>query len=302
MAVTLNGQTVPLPRDFAPTLMKNAFESSVVSPLSPSEPLSIGTDTVIPQYDGGIEAGFVDEGQAKPVSDAAMSFKTLSARKLAAIVVVSKEAAQVNPTRMLELIQADMQNAITRAIDLGILYGKDAKSGAQLSGVEYVDKTTNRVKLGAGDLVPQILAGYDAAGTKSDPTGFMFDTTMRTKISLATQQDGVIGATGTPQRMPNLASSNISSVAGLPASYGRVVSGRVGANPQTKVRGYVGDWSKLRWGFAENITMTSSDQATIVDGATTYHLFQQNLKAFLVEAHVGWTITDTNAFAAYEVE
>lgn len=301
MAITLNGNTIPLPQNYASTLMKDAFESSVVSPLSPSEPLSIGVDTIIPQYDGGIEAGFVGEGEAKPVSGASMSYKTLSARKLAAIVVVSKEAAAVNPVRMLDLVRADMQNAITRAVDFGIIYGKSAKDGSDLQGAEFVNKTPNRVTLTNGDLVPQILAGYDAAGVKSDPTGFMFDTTMRTRLSLATQQDGVIGAAGTPQRMPNLASSNIDHIAGLPASYGRVVSGRVGVNPQTKVRGFVGDWSKLRWGFAENITMTSSDQATIVDGATTYHLFQQNLTAFLVEAIVGWTITDTSAFTAYEV-
>lgn len=299
MVIKLDGHTVPLPQNFAPTLMKQAFENSVIAPLSASEPLPIGVDTVIPQYDGGIEAGVVGEGEAKPVSDAAMSYKTLKPIKLATIVVVSKEAAAVNPTQMLTYVQNDMRNAITRAVDFGILYGKSAKTGVEIADVEYVNKTTNRVELTATDLVPQILAGYDLAGLKSDPTGFTFDTSFRTKVSLATQQDGS-GGTGASRVLPNLSAVNVSNVAGLPATYGRVVSGRVGTNADTKVKGFVGDWSKVRWGYAEQITMTSSDQATIVDGATTYHLFQQNLKAFLVEAIVGWTITDTQAFAAYE--
>ena len=299
MPITLDGHNVPLPQSFAPTLMKNAFEQSVISPLTPSEPLAIGADTVIPQYDGGIEAGVVGEAQPKPVSEAAMSFKTLKPIKLATIVIVSKEAARVNPTQMLTYVQNDMRNAITRAVDFGILYGKSAKTGAAIADVSYVNQTTNRVELTAGDLVPQLLAGYDLAAESAtaDPNGFAFDTRFRTKVAMSTQV--IRTPEGVPQPMPNL-TTQADNVAGLKATYGRVVSGRVGTNADTGVKGFVGDWSKVRWGYGEQITMTSSDSATIVDGSTTYHLFQQNLKAFLVEAIVGWAVTDTEAFAAYE--
>jgi HK97 family phage major capsid protein len=251
-------------------------------------------DTVIPTYDGGIEAGVVGEGAAKPVSTPTASHTTISPIKLAAIVVVSKEMVRVNPARMLDNVQADMQNAITRAVDFGILYGKSAKTGAAIPGATYVNQTTNRVELVAGDLVPQLLAGYDEAGVVADPTGFAFDSRFRTRVSLASQQQP-----GTPAPLPNLAVAS-DTVAGLPATYGRVVSGRVGANADTGVRGFVGDWSKVRWGFGENITMARSTDATIVDGATTIHLFQQNMVALLVEAIVGWAVTDVDAFAAYE--
>lgn len=298
MAITLDGSTVPLPREFSATLLKNSFEQSVISPLTPSTPMRLGVDSVIPVYEGGIEAGFVGEGEAKPVSDAAMSFQTLKTRKVAAIVVVSKELAQVNPAQLMTYVQQDMSNAITRALDLGILYGIDAKSGAAIDGATSVNATTNRVQIADGDLVPQLLAGYDlAAGEKSDPSGFAFDTRWRSKIALATQQQVTIP--GAPAPMPNLATA-ADSVAGLPATYGRVVSGRVGTNPDTGVKGFIGDWSKLKWGYAEKISVQRSTEATIVDGGTTYHLFQQNMIALLVEAHVGWTITDATAFAAYE--
>ena len=297
MPITLDGQTVPLPNSFAPTLMKNAFEQSVIGQLTASEPIPLG-DYIVPQYDGGFEVGVVGEAQPKPVSTPTISHKVIKPIKLAGIVVVSKEAAKKDPASMMRLVEADMTNGISRGIDFGILYGKSAKTGSAITDAVYVNQTTNRVELVAGDLVPQILAGYDlAAAGAADPNGFAFDSRYRTKIAMATQQ--IRTPAGVPQPMPNLAVS-ADTVAGLKAAYGRVVAGRVGSNVDTKIKGFVGDWGKVRWGFAEDITVSRSTEATVVDGANTYHLWQDNLIGLLVEAIVGWTILDTTAFAAYE--
>ena len=53
------------------------------------------------------------------------------------------------------------------------------------------------------------------------------------------------------------------------------------------------------WGFSSDISMQRSDQATVVDGANTYHLFQQNLIAYLIEFEAGWWI-DPTAFTAFD--
>lgn len=297
MPITLDGQTVPMPRDFAPTLMKNAFEQSVVGQLTSSEPIPMG-DYVIPQYDGGFEVGVVGEAQPKPVSTPTLSHKVIKPIKLAGIVVVSKEAAKKDPAGMMRIVEADMRNGITRGIDYAMLYGKSAKTGAAIADATYVNQTTNRVELTAGDLVPQILAGYDlAAAGAADPNGFAFDSRFRTKVAMSTQQ--VRTPEGVPQPMPNLATA-ADTVAGLKAAYGRIVSGRIGTQTDTKVKGFVGDWNKVRWGFAEDITVSRSTEATVVDGGNTYHLWQDNLIGLLVECIVGWTILDTTAFAAYE--
>lgn len=297
MVITLDGHAVPLPTNYAPTLLKQAFENSVIQPLTSSEPMPLG-ETVIPQYEGGIEAGVVGEGQPKPVSDAQMTFKTLSPIKLATIVIVSKEAARLNPSRMLDYVNQDLRNAITRAIDFGILYGKSAKTGAAIPGYTSVNQTTNRVTLDpAADLVPQFTDGYELASVDSDPTGWTFDTRWRTRVSLASQQQ--MAPAGGTSPMPDL-NASVGSFAGLPVTYGRVVSGRVGTNADTGVKGFLGDWGKVRWGFGEQITMARSTEATIVDGANTYHLFQDNLIALLVEATVGWLVMDPEAFAAFE--
>lgn len=296
MPITVNGSAIPQPANYANTLMKESFESSVVGQLTPSEPIILG-DNIIPVYEGGIEAGVVGEGEAKPVSEPTMSSKTIRPVKLATIVVVSDEAVKLNPGNMLDFVRADLQNAITRAVDLLVLHGRNARTGTVVSGAEYVNQTTNRVEVDeSSPLGPQLLAGYDAAAAGgSDPDGFAFDTLYRTKVALANQQSDP-----TSVAMPNL-NQAAGTVAGLQAAYGRAVSGRIGSSDDTLVRGFVGDWSKVRWGFSENLSIQTSTDATIVDGSTTYHLFQQNLRALLVEAQVGWTVLDPAAFAAYDI-
>ena len=93
MPITLDGQTVPMPKEFAPTVMKNAFEASVIGQLTNSEPLPLG-DYVIPQYDGGFEVGVVGETGRKPVGNVTVSHKVITPIKLAGIIVASKEAAK----------------------------------------------------------------------------------------------------------------------------------------------------------------------------------------------------------------
>lgn len=296
MPITVNGSAIPQPSNYANTLMSESFQDSVVGQLTSSEPIILG-DNIIPVYEGGIEAGVVGEGEAKPVSEPSMSSKVIRPIKLATIVVVSDEAVKLNPGNMLSFVRADLSNAITRAVDLLVLHGRNARTGSVVSGADFVNQTTNRVAVDESNpLGPQLLAGYDlAANGGKDPSGFAFDSLYRTKVALANQ-----ATTAESIAMPNL-NQAASTVAGLPAAYGRSVSGRIGSSADTGVRGFVGDWSQVRWGFSENISIQTSTEATIVDGATTYHLFQQNLQALLVEAQVGFTVLDPQAFSAYDV-
>lgn len=298
MAVTLDGLEVDLPQSWGATTMKEAFESSVVGSLTNQIPVST-RGNVIPIYEGGFEVGYVAESEAKPVSEVGISLQYLTPQKFAGIVLVSKEAAREDPAGMLGIMRRDMVNAVSRQIDFGIFYGKSAKTGAPVPNVTSLNSTTNRVELAPGDLVPQMLSGYDLAGAAadSDPNGFAFDPRLRTRISLASQQE--LSAPGGTSPMPNL-NQTVGTFGGLPVAYGRTVSGRVGTNPETATRGFIGDWDKLRWGFSSNISMQRSDQATVVDGAgKTWHTFQQNMIAYLIEFEAGWWI-DPNAFAAFD--
>lgn len=299
MTVTLDGVALPLPPTWAPTQLKTAFQESVVGQLTPSVPIPMG-DYNIPVYEGGFEMGYVPEMGQKPVSDVSFSFKTMSPVKLAGIIVVSEEAARRNPGQMMEMVQADMRNAVSRAVDLAVFYGKSAYNGSAIPGVSFVNQTTNRVEVNyKNDLVPQLLAGYNTIVSETaDPNGWAFDTLQRATLALAAQQQ--VTLPGAPTPTPDLR-QGVSTLMGLKTAFGRSVAGRVGTNADTNVDGFLGDWSKLRWGFASEIAMKRSTEATIMgaDGQPIY-LFQQNAMALLIEVTVGWSVLDTKAFVAYD--
>lgn len=299
MAVLIDGIEVPLPQNWAETQLSQAFEQSVAGQLSATTPMPLG-ETVIPVYEGGFEVGYTAEGAPKPVSEVGFSHRTLSPWKFAGIVLVSQEAARLNPARMLENIQQDMRNGVSRQVDYGVFYGKSARTGNAVPNATFVNATTQRAPL-TGDLAEAVLDGYDlavAGNPNGDPNGFAFDTAYRTKVARAGAVQNTVGAT--IPAIPSLTGAG-ATLGGLPVAYGRTVSGRVGTQEATVTRGFVGDWnSGLSWGYGSQIELKRSTEATIVDGAgKTWNLFQDNMIAYLIEFTAGWSV-DATRFAAYD--
>ncbi|WP_237242541.1 phage major capsid protein [Rothia nasimurium] len=292
-----------LPKPMAQEIIKKVNEESVVQKLAGTMPMSITGASVAVQT-GQAQAGIVGEGEAKPVTNAGVAVKNIKPIKAAAIVYWSKEARLANPLGYLDFLQEQLTGAITRAFDLAVLHGKNAINGQTISGVEYVNQTTNRVELGtaakdAGGLATDLLAGYDLV-TGSDKdfdfTGFAADKAFRSKLL------GAVDVQGRPiYSNPLNFKDDLGTAFGLPVAYGKAVSGKIGAAEDTKVRAFGGDFTNnLKYGFAENISFSRTDVATIVDNGQTVNLWQNNMEAFLVEAIFGWVITDKDAFVAYE--
>lgn len=300
MAITLDGLdiTKELPKEWAPTMLKKSFQESVVGQLTPAEPMPLNGKHM-PVYEGGFEVGYVGEMQRKPVSDVDISMHSYAPNKFAGLIVVSREAARANPGQLLQIMEQDMRNAVARQLDYGIFYGRSALGGTEIPGVTNINATTKRVTLDMdANLSPQIVAGYSiAASGENDPNGFAFDSQMRAPLSLASQD--VRDRNGESALLPNLANAS-TTVAGLKAAYGRTVAGRVGKNAETRVRGFVGDWSKLHWGFSSSIELSRSDQASVVmaDGSTV-NAFQDNAIIYRLEFEAGWYVP-AGAFAAYD--
>lgn len=294
-----------LPKPMATEIIKKVTEDSVVQRLAGTTPMSI-TGTSIAVQTGQAQAGIVGEGEAKPITNAGLAVKTIKPIKAAAIVYWSKEARLANPVGYLDFLQEQLTGAITRAFDLAVLHGKNAINGQTIAGVEYLNQTTNRVKLGttakdAGGLATDMLSGYDlvTGGEKDfDFTGFAADKSFRSQLL------GAVDVQGRPiYSNPLNFKDDLGTAFGLPVAYGRAVSGKIGAAEDTKVRAFGGDFTNnLKYGFAENITFSRTDVASIVDNGQTINLWQNNMEAFLVEAIFGWVITDKDAFVAYEAK
>lgn len=135
-----------LPKPMATEIIKKVTEDSVVQRLAGTTPMSI-TGTSIAVQTGQAQAGIVGEGEAKPITNAGLAVKTIKPIKAAAIVYWSKEARLANPVGYLDFLQEQLTGAITRAFDLAVLHGKNAINGQTIAGVEYLNQTTNRVKL-----------------------------------------------------------------------------------------------------------------------------------------------------------
>lgn len=276
----------PLPKEFAATVNKLAAEESLVARLSGRTPLTLGGKT-IPVYNGGIEAGVVAEGQAKPVSKPSTGVKYLVPHKVATIVIVSDELVRENPGNMLDHIQSDLGAAIGRALDQMVLHGKDAKSGAPIANQTGVTATSNRIELVGGDYKTAILAAHDAVDPEYDVNAIAFDKRVRSAV-LQTAQDVQYG-------LPDLAANSV-MVAGFPTQFARTVGRTAGA--ENSIKGIVGDWSQLQYGFAQDIVLKRSTEASVVDSeGNTVNLWQNNLVGLLVEATMGGIVLDENAFS-----
>lgn len=285
------------PKEVLAPIWKRAFEGSLIQQVAGQTPVSLAGNAM-PYPTGRPVAGIVGEGEAKPVTEVKVGLKTFAPKKAAAIVVLSKEAIMANPLGAFDDLQGQLSQAIADTIDTAVLFGKNTTGGADLSGVQSIDSTTNVITLDPaqaatqGYIAKQVQAAYDAVVLQNDAAGdfevnqFLFSPSFRSKV---------IGQTDTLGRPLYQSTLNltdpVSTVFGIPARYSRTVNGR-GDVASPKTVGFGGDFkNNLRLGFVENLTWDTADQY-----AAGKDLFTHNLIAIRVEAIFGWILRDPKAF------
>lgn len=271
-----NGQL--LPKELTNAILLKAYENSVVGQLSGNQAIKFG-ETSIPVFQSGAALGQVAEQGTYGKSTVSTSFKTLTPIKMGTIIVVSKELAQYDPANILDHIEADLTAAVAKAFDDLILSGKDGK-GVAVTNQSNVFESAKRVEVAGGDYKAAILAALDSASEDYDPNGIAFDTSLRSRLA------GVVGEV--QYGLPNLATPNL-QIAGYNAVANRAV-GRAGGKL------IVGDWTKVKAGFTESVTIEKSDQV-VVDGVSMFETDQIALK---VSTRIGGVVLDTDAFAIVE--
>lgn len=300
MAITLDGMKIDLPTTWTEELMREGLTTSAVGALKPPRPVRISGE-ILPISLGGFRVGYVGEGGRKPVGDLGFDVAKLIPRKFAGILPVSREAARIGGAGLVQEIRDNMVSAVAEQTDLGIFHGLSAFSGQLIPEVPYLDQTTNLVRFdGTGttaEIASGVLEGYDLAAETRDPTGFAFDSRVRTSLIRVNAQSGLADNV-----VPNLDSTFARSFAGLPAAYSRSVSGRGILAEDTGVRGYVGAWDRLRWGFSSNIELTRSDEGTLIlPSGEMISAFQDNMTFFRIEFELAWWMSPDD-FAAYVLD
>ena len=306
MAVTLNGNdiTSKLDKNWAETVIEDGLRESAVGKLIPNKPMSTN-GTKIPIFEGNTSFGAVDEMGRKPASDARIRIPVIETQKFAQMIPVSMEAARANPANLLENIKAKLKSDVADQVDVAILHGRSVKSGEKIPGYNAVNDTTNRVTFPADnkDLVPSIMSGFElvAANRKARANGFAFDTLVAPRVgSAAVYGQTVNPNTGQLHTLPDL-STNVAMLGGLKTVFNPSVAGAVGGSEGFGVAGFVGDWSKVYWGYGSRLDIKTFDQASITmpDGSQM-NAAEHNFVIIRAEFEIGWLILDTDAFTAYD--
>lgn len=297
-----------LPKTLVGPIFDKAQESSLVLRLGQQIPVSYG-ETVVPTTTKRPEVGQVGagtsneqrEGGRKPLSGTAWDTKSFSPIKLATIVTVSEEFARMNPQGLYTQLQGDLAYAIGRGIDLAVFHGKSPLTGSALTGIDTTNviyNTTNLQNLTAGNLMDGLLDGYDLVNENPNYefSGWAVDPRFRSAIARASVFRDANGNVD-PARV-NLASRS-GDILGLPAEFGRAVGGDLGAATDSGLRVVGGDFSQLRYGFADQIRVKISDTASLTDGSSTVSMWQTNQVAILIEVTFGWILGDKQAFTKF---
>lgn len=236
-------------------------------------------------------AGFVGEGAPKPVTGGEFDQTTLNIKKVASIILFTDEMREdVRGGDLNVLSDSGVRGAISDVIDAHAA-GKD--SGVDVTGSfdSMLRSTTASVELGtAQDNLA--LAISEALGTLEDngygdPSqqaillGSGVQRHIRDRRAAVETTTPIYGPDRDPTYGRQVAYSTNLNTFGESAGAGKIV-GFVVHKPNLHVR------------IRKDIEVTVSNQATVNDGSTDRHLFQENLTAVRYETRLGFLIHDIN--------
>lgn len=285
-----------VPKNLSDEIWRTAMAEAVVPTLAKSTPVIIG-DNDVPVLEKRPAAHIVGESEAKTASEVEMGAKRLSTAKVVAGLEFSLEVVQSNPGHVLDMLAEELSGAISRQIDLAVLHGRNASTGAALSGDrDHLSTTTNEVAVGS-DLTAideALWEGYAQVVAKGGTmTGAAIDPKLTALIAQARNARG-------DRIYPDatMGGTNFGPFASLNTGSSKTVSGQVDGSADTGVVGFAGDFEALRFGRALDIPLKRIDYG---DPFGNGDLQRHNRVAFMVEAIVGWGVMDANRFVKYTV-
>lgn len=266
---------------------------SAVAALSNSIPMTYGEGESWTFSIG--EAEYVAEGGAKGASTITPTTKTVTPFKFHKTLRFNEEVLWADEDRQLEVVDqilAEIQPALSRALDFGIFHEINPTGGAvvvAMNGgltdttnlVEYVAADKPYVSLDAADAL--VLAdGYNPRDVALDP-------------AYAAKFSALRGTNSEQKLYPNLRfGTEVSELDGHRASVSNTVGASAVLAVDTKVLGFVGDFSAIRWGVQKSIGLEVIRYGDPDGGGD---LKRNNQVAFRSEVVYGWGVADLDAFA-----
>ena len=290
---TLDTGDLDLPDEVLDPWLGKVQGGSAVAALSDSIPMKFGTGHSM-TFDIG-EAEYVGEGANKggstvtPTTVTTAPFKFHKTVRWTEEVMWADEDHQLGVvTQVLDLIQP----ALSRALDFGVFHGINPTGGAEVAAMDQtLDDTTNSVEYVATDEPYVSLDAADALVLADSyiPSDVALDPAYAAKFS------SYRNSTTEQKLYPDFRlSTAVSDLENHRASVSRTVGAAGVAAVATKVLGFVGDFSAIRWGIQRAIGL---EVIRFGDPDGGGDLKRNNQVAFRAEVVYGWGVADLNAFA-----
>lgn len=292
MAILTTGD-LNLPDQILDPWLGKVQYGSAVAALSQAIPMKFGSSKGM-SFDIG-EAEHVPEGGNKGPST--FTPKTVSADpfKFHKTVRWTEEVMWADEDYQLGVVQQileQIQPALSRALDFGVIHGINPANGAEVAAMtQRLVNTEKSVEYAAADKPYVSLDAADAAVLVDGyiPSDVALDPTYAAKF-------GAYRNPTTEQKIyPDFRlSTEVSSLEGHRASVSRTVGATGVAAAATNLLGVVGDFSAVQWGIQRAIGLEVIKHG---DPDGQGDLKRNNQIAFRAEVVYGWGIAELDAFA-----
>ena len=281
--INTNRTNISLPAEVSAEIITKVQEESAIMRLA--KPINLpGRGLTIPVIAGDPEANWVDETNAKPVSNPTLSQKNMKGYTLAVIVPFSNQFKRDAQALYAEIVSR-LPKVLGNKFDATIFHGT-----APGTGFDVLTGSTAETISGTGKSFYKALVNSDVAIAAAGyaVNGYAMSPQARGEMLLAEDNNK------RPLFVNNVAEGGIPRLLGQPVYYTRGVYGAGDAtNPD--VLGVAGDWTQARYGIVQGVDVSISDQATLTISNSQVNLWERNMFAIRAEIEVGFIAT-TDAF------
>lgn len=227
----------------------------------------------IPSQLTGGQARWVGEGTPKPLTNPTYSEVEIKEHKLAAITVYTQELMRRSDPAVDILVRDDLIEASKTLIDNTFLDAAAASAvrpAGVLNGVTATPNTGTTAANYEADLLA-LVNSFVTANLSLDGSYFIMSETRAAQISLLRDALGNTYFQG-------MALRGTRTLMGIPVITSQTVGSKI----------ILVKTSEILLAQDGGVDVSYSDQATLVDGGTTHHLWQENKFAVRVEKFITW--------------
>ena len=288
--ISTNRSNIALPAEVSQEILQKTQSASAIMQLARQIALP-GRGVQIPVITSDPSAAWVDETDAKAVSNPGLSSKLMQAYKLAVIVPFSDEFRR-DAAALYDALIARLPLALAQKFDATVVGAVNAP-GANFDSLGSCT-TQTLIPAGGTTLYDGLIAAYgDIAAHNGSLNGFAMSPA---GVGLLL---GAADTTGRPIFV-NGVEGSVNRVLGQQIVEGRGVykagAAGVGTAPGTPaIVGIAGDWSQAMYGTVEGVQIRFADQTGLTINSTQVNLWEHNMFAVRAEIEIGFR-ADTDCF------